>query len=336
MSQYLRALNWAIPTLVVVVIGDVVPVGVADTLWVTICIIFGVIVNAAIIGNIANLVANLEGAKAVFREKNDKIEKFLHLYNIPPALKRRARHYFQYVWESEKGYNQQTIIDDLPSTLRQDVSSFLKLEFVSKCPFFEFCDSALTKALAYSLRSSVYSPGDVILHEGELGKDMYFIQRGAVEFISSNSHVGGQSGIYEGRKFSTFDRSRINSVLAGGANSRQSVVQRNYTILATAGAGQFFGETALFFSKRRGCTVRALDYCELYSLDKDSLDKLLTRYPFERERMFQIVADIQGENTRRNDHVKMNFSQNVKEGKKLFEFFKNSSEYMFTSEGQNT
>ena len=67
-SQYLCVFNWAILTLVVVVIGDVVPVGVADTLWVTICIIFGVIVNAAIIGNIANLVANLEGAK-VFREK---------------------------------------------------------------------------------------------------------------------------------------------------------------------------------------------------------------------------------------------------------------------------
>ena len=327
MSQYLRALNWAIPTLVVVVIGDVVPVGSSDTLLVTICIIFGVVVNAAIIGNIANLVANLEGAKAVFREKADEIEKFLHTYKLPPSLKRRARHYYQYVWETQKGYNQQTIIDDLPSTLRQEVSSFLKLRFVSMCPFFEFCDHALAKALAYSLKSRVYSPGDVVVHEGELGREMFFIQSGTVEMISASDILGespGSGSMYGSRKYSTFDREKIMSALR--KDSRGSIVQQKYTILSTAGEGQFFGETALFFSQRRTCTVRAIEYCELYSLGKENLDALLTRYPFERERMFQVVAEIQRENERRNTHVIDNFSKYVTEGKKLFEFFKTSTE----------
>ena len=51
------------------------------------------------------------------------------------------------------------------------------------------------------------------------------------------------------------------------------------TVLTTLTDGQFFGELALLFSQPRTASVRAVDYCDLYTLDKDTFDHVLTRYP---------------------------------------------------------
>jgi voltage-gated potassium channel len=51
------------------------------------------------------------------------------------------------------------------------------------------------------------------------------------------------------------------------------------TVLTTLTDGQFFGELALLFSQPRTANVRAVNYCDLYTLDKDTFDLVLTRYP---------------------------------------------------------
>ncbi|GBG27111.1 Cyclic nucleotide-gated cation channel [Hondaea fermentalgiana] len=182
--RYLRAMNWALPTLVVVVIGDTIPVDIPGTLYVTIMIIIGVTINAAIIGSIANLVANLEGSAAKYREKMDTFERFLYMYQVPQSLQQRTRNYLEYLWETEKDAVQANLVDQMPATLRAEVSNYLKLKFVIHTPFFEFCDTALSKGIAAKLKSEVYSPHDFIIYEGDVGTEMYFIEQGTVQMVS--------------------------------------------------------------------------------------------------------------------------------------------------------
>jgi CRP-like cAMP-binding protein len=68
---------------------------------------------------------------------------------------------------------------------------------------------------------------------------MYFISRGMVEIIAPDGH----------------------------------------TVLDTLTDGGFFGEVALLFSQPRNASARAVDYCDLYILDKDTFDHVLARYP---------------------------------------------------------
>ena len=75
---YIRSFNWALPTLVVVVIGDVIPVTSAETLYVFLWIVVGVSINATIIGNVANIVANLETDSTDFVERLDAIKSFVY------------------------------------------------------------------------------------------------------------------------------------------------------------------------------------------------------------------------------------------------------------------
>src|SRR5262249_23238715 len=83
-----------------------------------------------------------------------------------------------------------------------------------------------------------FTPGDFIFRAGQYGRNMYFISRGTVEIIAPDGK----------------------------------------TVLTTFTDGQFFGELALLFSQPRSASVRAVNYCDLYTLDKDTFDRVLTRY----------------------------------------------------------
>jgi voltage-gated potassium channel len=69
----------------------------------------------------------------------------MHIVKMPPELQSRANRYYDYVWSTRQGYDDTTILEDLPTTLKMDVSNFLKVIYIKSCPFFEFCDRALIK-----------------------------------------------------------------------------------------------------------------------------------------------------------------------------------------------
>ena len=103
MERYLRAFNWALPTLVVVVIGDVVPVTSYETLYAFLWMVLGVTINATIVGNVANLAANLETDSSEFVKKADDIKHFMHMHHVSPALTDRVEKFMSYLWTAHGG-----------------------------------------------------------------------------------------------------------------------------------------------------------------------------------------------------------------------------------------
>jgi len=336
LHQYSRAMNWALPTLVVVVIGDTVPVDVVGTVYVIVMIIIGVTINAAIIGNIANRVANVEGKLARHREKMNEFENFFHLYQVPPVLQQRTRNYLEYLADSDKGATHEQLVLEMPATLRAEVSNFLKLRFIVQAPFFEFCDIPLQKALAACLQSQVYSPNDFILFEGDAGNEMFFIEHGTVEVIVFRGHwrrgrrsssvdenaMAGGSSHYGKKRRSRFKNPHRKSHIPAFAQDK--VDNHDIIVLATIEAGASFGETSLFFNERRSTSIRAVDFTEVYSLSKTSLNEVLMRFPHHGEKMFEIVSHFRKDNLRRHNNLKKNLEK-VLEGAKMLEMRKKRS-----------
>ena len=71
----------------------------------------------------------------------------------------------------------------------------------------------------------------------------------------------------------------------------------------------FFGETSLFFKKKRSGTVRAITFCEVYMLHKKDLDSELGMRlgrDFDLTRMFTAFTTIASSNEKRNNAVTAN------------------------------
>ncbi len=238
-ALYIRAFYWTTTTLTTIGYGDVLPTGTYQTIYVIIIEIIGAGMYGLIIGNIANLIANIDVAKAQHREKMEKLNTFLRYRNIPVDISRKINDYFEYLWQTRRGYEESDVLKELPPSLKTWVALFLNKEVIEKVPIFEGASQEFIKETILHLTPVVFTPGDYIVTAGEVGYDMFFISKGTVDVVSADGT----------------------------------------TTYATLSDGQFFGEIALLLSMPRTASIIARDYCDLYRLDKETFDRILARYP---------------------------------------------------------
>lgn len=119
-------------------------------------------------------------------------------------------------------------------------------------------------SLVQKLDSRTFTPGDVIVKEGESGDTMFVVVRGRVEVV-----------------------------LGSGATEKE---------LAQLGAGEFFGESALLSGRPRTATVRAAVATECLALSRADFEEVATSHPrvrevvedFNRRRAEATVATLMG------------------------------------------
>ncbi len=238
-ETYLEAFYWTITTLTTIGYGDITPAGTVQFIYVTIIMLTGAAIYGFIIGNIANIIANIDVAKTQFRERVENVDTFLKYRNIPSDLQKRIHDYYDYLWESRRGYEESKLLEDLPQSLKTQVSLFLNQDIIEKVPLFQNASREFIRDLILNLKPVIYTPGDAVVTYGEIGYEMYFISRGEVDVTNEDGSV----------------------------------------TYATLTSGQFFGEIALLLSMPRTATVRSKVYCDLYVLDKDTFNNILQRYP---------------------------------------------------------
>ncbi|MCB1139649.1 MAG: ion transporter [Leptospiraceae bacterium] len=237
-TGYVRGIYWAFTTLTTVGYGDITPQTIHQTVYAIITMIVGAGMYGYIIGNVAHLLANIDVAKAHFRQKMENVNAFLRYRHIPAELQERIRNYYNYLWESRLGYDEFSFLKDLPRSLQMEVALSLNKDILERMPILKGAPAGLVREIVLNLSPQVFTPGDTIFHYGDPGREMYMISQGTVEVLGkSREHI------------------------------------------ATLSDGQFFGEVALLFHAPRNATVKAIDYCDIYSLDRQTFEEILNRYP---------------------------------------------------------
>lgn len=249
-SNYLKALYWCITTITTIGYGDITPTTNGQTIYTMFVQLTGAGMYGYIIGNLASMLANSDLARTQFRAKMEKIQTFMQYRDVPGDLQDNIRTYYDYLWNNRRGFDESAVLEELPSSLKLQVALHLNKDIIEKVPMFKGAPDDLIRQIVLNLKPVLYTPGDYIFRKGEMGDQMYFISRGKVEIVSED-----------------------------GA-----------TVFATLSDGSFFGEIALLFSSERTASVRAQDYCDLYTLDKFTFDNVLAKFP-EIARQVQAMAE---------------------------------------------
>ena len=243
----------------------------------------GLAVNGTIIGNMIAIITNAEGESASIQRKKDKLAELLVTHQGPNStvqLMQASQRYFDYLM-TEAGQLasiEKTAFDDLPHSILHQINLQCKFGLLRTCPFFDSCADEVLQGLVQRMRPSLYAPGDSIIYFGDMGKEMYFVERGMVEVV---------------------DRTGT-------------------TVFATLGKGAFFGETALFFKSPRMATIRALNMCSLYTLEKGDFDKELALHEYDIQAMVAVFTELQAKNKDRNAAIAANLKSARQPMSKLF------------------
>ena len=95
------------------------------------------------------------------------MQDYLHQHNLPQQIQERARKYLDWLWSEKRGKNQDSMLTELPFTLRSEVSNLSRLKYVRSCEFFKQLPDNLVEAIAMCFKSHLYSVHDQIVSVGD-------------------------------------------------------------------------------------------------------------------------------------------------------------------------
>jgi len=254
---YLQALYWSVMTLTTVgydniAAGEQTVPELSFTIFV---MMLGVTMYAFIIGNVASVITDMNASRSRFREKLDRIQTYLREKKVPQGLQRKVRSYYQYMWE----YNRDTSTDflsvekyylnDLPRSLSTQISLCLNQNLIESVPMFKGAEPQFIEQILAKLQPIVLPPEDYVIHEGQIGHEMYFINHGEVQVFS----------------------------------------EKDNKVIENMESGAFFGELALLYSVRRTASVKTLTYCELFVLEKNDFSQVMADYPSFADKIQEIA-----------------------------------------------
>eukprot|EP01060_Flectonema_neradi_P039616 TRINITY_DN8796_c1_g1_i1.p1 TRINITY_DN8796_c1_g1~~TRINITY_DN8796_c1_g1_i1.p1 ORF type:complete len:520 (+),score=65.76 TRINITY_DN8796_c1_g1_i1:45-1604(+) len=237
--RYIRSLYWAF--ILMTGYGNTIPIRTIETLYTILVTLVGLSVYVHVIGTVSSLVANLDATSEAHRTKMDTINDWMRYRRLPADIQHRVKAYYDYMWETRKGVDERTLLSDLPTYLRLELSEFVNKDIIQKVPLFKDVSKAFMNAVILHLQPRVVLKGAYICRVGDVGAEMFFISSGCVNVVAEKD--GGET-----------------------------------TVLATLTDGCFFGEVALIYQTKRTATVVAHTTCELYILKKVHFEEVLDEF----------------------------------------------------------
>jgi hypothetical protein len=87
---------------------------------------------------------------------------------LPNELQDRIMVFYRYQWGLLRGADEAKILEELPSSIQQQVSNFLCRDLIAALPLLRKANVSLLNALAECAEINIYSPKDEILKRGDL------------------------------------------------------------------------------------------------------------------------------------------------------------------------
>ncbi|KAG2526558.1 hypothetical protein BBO99_00002956 [Phytophthora kernoviae] len=191
-DRYIAALYVSVQTLSTIGFGDIAAQSANERLFCIFAMIIGGGIFAYGITNIVELVSSLTIQETLFRQKLDEVNEYMSARELPVKLRMEIREFYHNTRQSrESKLNaEQQILNDLSSKLRSKIALSINDQFLRKFPFFTGSEPNFLMELALNMRVIHFAPLEDAIVEGEIGHEMFFIFRGAVEVVKKGVRVG--------------------------------------------------------------------------------------------------------------------------------------------------
>lgn len=186
-NEYIKAIYWTFTTLTTVGYGDITAKTNLQMLFCCGTQVLGVGVFGFVLSNVASLLSRMDAAREHHMDNLDRVETFMKLHNIPMETKLNIRSYYHYLWKVRKGYQESTLLNDLPVKIQSDLYFHINKAIIEKVPFLQGASQDLLEDLMNQLEPRIYVPGERIFKIDEPGDALYFIHSGHVDILSRDN-----------------------------------------------------------------------------------------------------------------------------------------------------
>jgi len=245
-TMHIRAMYWALATMSSMGYGNAPRAhSDVDYVYAMFAQVVGACLAAAIFSNIAQMINKGDASGARYQMQLDKINEFMRLYKLSPAMRSKLHGYNELLFTVNRGFDLQEIASMFPKSVQEDIFFDLHHSLVRLVPMFQSADDNFVRAIVRLLKPQVLLEGDLAFRKNEPGDTMFFIQMGRVQIGNEDFSV----------------------------------------VFAVKRPKSFFGEYAMFTAQRRSASARALQDVILYGLHRSEFMAVCECFPYSYERM---------------------------------------------------
>ena len=233
--------------------SHVLPATNAEHVYSIAAMLVGTLIFAYGLTTLGSLIFNLNKNDMAYRQRMDEVNDFMQNRGIPLELQNRVREFYDHLHERRRFFDADDVLNGLTSNLRTEVLMTMHKSMVLKNEFFKTMDPLFVGEVIQRLQMHSFMPGEHIVRQGSRGNEMYFIYDGQVEVQ-----------IY------IKDLKKVKHI-------------------AFLGPGDFMGEIALLDPEAiRTATIKAVTFCDIYSLSKEDIEVVLDLHPSQKRRWEEV------------------------------------------------
>jgi len=250
-SQYIASLYWTIATMTAVGYGDVSATNDAERLFSILTQVAGAAVFGFVVGNITHVVESIDVQASSSKRKMQELRAYLIDRSVPKILTTKIKAYYTYYLQRKSSCDEELLLSELSPGLRgQLIEEASSTEFGQ---FALFCGAEIgfISSIFTRFKPIFHLPQEVVVRQGTIGKEIYFLQYGKVEEVYTASVKG----------------SRMEAVISVHEN------------------GSHFGETCVFRQVPQQTNYRAVTYSNLLIVKKEDFMETLQEWPDEQVRV---------------------------------------------------
>ena len=182
--------------------------------------------------------------------KLETAKSWVEIRRLGEDLSLRVLNYYNFAHEKFSDVIQYEFLEELPLSLRTEISLYLHKDLIPKVKLFELGDPAFMMGIIRHLKPKLYMAEDFIVRKGDYADEFYFICVGSVEVLASD----------------------------------------NETAICILEEGSYFGEIGILLDMCRTVSVRATIATLVSSIGKEHLMNTLKNFPEHLEYLKKVAA----------------------------------------------
>ncbi|KAK4473409.1 hypothetical protein MN116_002782 [Schistosoma mekongi] len=251
-SKYFTALYFTCSSLTSVGFGNVSANTTNEKIFAICIMLLGALMHAAVFGNVTAIIQRMYARRTTFQSKVQDLKEFIEVHRIPKTLKSRMQDFFQTTWAINRGIDVPEVLKIYPEELQGDIYLHLNREVLG-LKVFEKASRDCLKSLAINFKLTFCTPGEYLIHTGDILRRLYFVSNGSLEVLERDEVVA----------------------LLGKNDWFGAFVDSDIPII------------------RSRCDVKSLTYCDLHYIDLITLSEILNQHPrFKAELKSYLYEDL--------------------------------------------
>ncbi|KAK9811376.1 hypothetical protein WJX72_002779 [[Myrmecia] bisecta] len=161
-----------------------------EMLFAALVMLISAVMEAYILGTLFHYVIKKDAKLWAFRQLLRAVQAYCKTRNLPASLEERLLQYFEFQHTKMLDSDGSRILRALPETLRMKIASHQYNYVIERNSLlFKGCNLQFLNQLMIKLRETYLMPGEVMIREGDMARELGFVAQGVVEEIRDGAVI---------------------------------------------------------------------------------------------------------------------------------------------------